>query len=117
MYPQRDNHPYSTKFIYADRQWGEACYANAFDTAGERWKIWQIQKSWTEDPQYAAQQLEFKGDPTRVGTRVERFQSIDVVNLQNNRGTLVPCHDASYPDTELSKVERTPDVTYLTEGR
>ena len=28
------NHPYSNKFIYADRQSGEAYYANAFDQAG-----------------------------------------------------------------------------------
>jgi hypothetical protein len=33
-----DTHPYSTKFIYVDRQSGESFYANAFDKAGELWK-------------------------------------------------------------------------------
>lgn len=117
MYPNRDTHPYSTKFIYIDRESGEAFYANAFDKAGELWKIWQIQKSWTEDPHYAAQQDKFDGDVTPAGTRVVAFQSINVIDLQNDRGTLVPCRGQSYPDTDIQKVKRTHDVNYLTEGR
>ena len=74
-----------------DRQSGEAFYANAFDKAGELWKIWQIQKAWTEDPQYAGNQTTFKGDVTPAGTRVVAFQSINVIDKQNKRGTLVPC--------------------------
>ena len=117
MYPGRANHPYSTKFIYMDRQSTEALYANAFDKAGELWKIWQIQKSWTEDSQYAAQREKFKGDVTNPGTRFLSFQSINVIDKQNNRGTLVPCRGVSYPDTTIKKVKRTHDVNYLTEGR
>ena len=117
MYPGRANHPYSTKFIYMDRQSTEALYANAFDKAGELWKIWQIQKSWTEDSQYAAQREKFKGDVTNPGTRVLSFQSINVIDKQNNRGTLVPCRGVSYPDTTIKKVKRTHDVNYLTEVR
>ena len=117
MYPGRANHTYSTKFIYMDRQSTEALYANAFDKAGELWKIWQIQKSWTEDSQYAAQREKFKGDVTNPGTRVLSFQSINVIDKQNNRGTLVPCRGVSYPDTTIKKVKRTHDVNYLTEGR
>ncbi len=117
MYPGRDNHPYSTKFIYMDRESGEAYYANAFDKAGELWKIWQIQKSWTEDPHYAAQREKFKGAETPPGARVQNFQSINVIDLQNNRGTLVPCRGNSYPDTTINVVKRTHDVNYLTEGR
>ena len=52
-----------------------------------------------------------------AGARVVAFQSINVIDLQNDRGTLVPCRGQSYPDTELSKVKRTHDVNYLTEGR
>ena len=103
--------------VAIDRESGEAYYANAFDKSGELWKIWQIQKSWTEDPHYADQQGTFKGGVTPAGTRVEAFQSINVIDLQNDRGTLVPCRGQSYPDTELSKVKRTHDVNYLTEGR
>ena len=119
MWPGRDSHPYTTKFIYMDRESGEAFYANAFDRGGELWKIWQIQKSWTEDPQYrdAENRKKFGGDETPLGTRVLNFQSINVIDKQNGRGTLVPCRGNSYPDTTIQKVKRTHDVNYLTEGR
>ncbi|MSR15429.1 MAG: DUF1329 domain-containing protein [Gammaproteobacteria bacterium] len=117
MYPQRSGHPYSEKFIYTDRESGESYYANAFDKAGELWKIWQIQKVWTDDPQYAAQQVKFKGEPTAPGTRMQSFQSINVIDLQNDRGTLVPCRGASFPATDINEVKKTHDVNYLTEGR
>ena len=117
MYPQRSTHPYSTKFIYIDRESGEAFYANAFDKGGELWKVWQIQKAWTEDPQFAKQRDTFDGDETPAGARVAAFQSINVVDLQNGRGTLVACRGAAYPDTLLKDVKRSHDVNYLTEGR
>lgn len=116
MYPKRSNHPYSTKFLYIDRESGECYYANAFDKAGELWKVWQIQKSWTEDPQYAEQKA-YKADVTPPGTRMESFQSINVIDLQNGRGTLVPTRGASFPLVELKDVKRTHDVNYLTEGK
>jgi hypothetical protein len=117
MTPTRANHPYSTKFLYTDRQSGECFYANAFDKAGQLWKVWQIQKAWTEDPQYAEGQKKFKANPTLPGTRIASFQSINVVDLQNGRGTLVPCRGASFPNTTLKEAKRTLDVNYLTEGR
>ena len=117
MTPQRSNHPYSTKFLYIDRESGECFYANAFDKAGEVWKVWQIQKAWTEDPQYAEGQKKWKGDKTPAGTRMASFQSINVVDLQNGRGTLVPTRGASFPLTTLKEAKRTHDVNYLTEGR
>jgi len=117
MTPQRSNHPYSTKFLYIDRESGECFYANAFDKAGELWKVWQIQKAWSEDPQYAEGQKKFKGSVTLPGTRIASFQSINVVDLQNGRGTLVPTRGASFPLTTLKEAKRTHDVNYLTEGR
>ena len=117
MTPLRSNHPYSTKFLYIDRESGECFYANAFDKAGELWKVWQIQKAWTEDPQYAEGQKKWKAGETPKGTRIASFQSINVVDLQNNRGTLVPCRGAEAPNKELKDRKRLLDVSYLTEGR
>ena len=117
MTPLRSNHPYSTKFLYIDRESGECYYANAFDKAGELWKVCQIQKAWTEDPQYADGQKKWKGSETPKGTRIESFQSINVVDLQNGRGTLVPTRGAGFPLTTLKEAKRTHDVNYLTEGR
>jgi hypothetical protein len=115
--PKRDNHPYSTKFLYIDRQSGECYYSNAFDRAGKLWKVWQLSKAFTDDPQYQAQTGKFKGVATPPGTRMSSFQSINVVDVQNARGTLVPCRGVGYPNTKIEDVKRVLDVNYLTEGR
>lgn len=114
--PKRDNHPYSTKFLYIDRQSGECAYANAFDRANELWKVWQLSKVWTEDPQYHVKN-HFEANETPAGTNMSSFQSINVIDLQNNRGTLVPCRGVAYPNADIKDVKRVLDVNYLTEGR
>ncbi len=116
--PKRASHPYSVKYMHLDRESGECYYANAFDKAGKLWKVWQLSKAWTDDPQYATRVTgPFKSQPTTPGTRKESFQSINVIDLQNGRGTLVPCRGSSFPDVALQDVKRTHDVNYLTEGR
>lgn len=120
MHTKRGDHPYSTKFLHIDRQSGESYYANAFDRAGKIWKVWQLSKFWTEDPQFAAQQAdEFKADPTPSDMRAQSFQSINVIDLQNDRGTLVACRGVSHPDTTANSaaVKRALDINYLSEGR
>ncbi len=117
QYPKSSNHPYSTKFICVDRQSGESYYANAFDKAGELWKVWQLTKVWSEDPQFDLHAQEFNGQETPEGTNFQVFQSINVVDLQNDRGTLVPTRGISAPRNEFSKIKRLLDVNYLTEGR
>ncbi len=117
QYPTFGNHPYSTKFICVDRQSGESYYANAFDKAGALWKVWQLTKVWSEDPWFAQHGKEFNGEVTPAGTNFQVFQSINVIDLQNNRGTLVPTRGISAPKNEFSKIKRILDVNYLTEGR
>ena len=115
--PKRTNHPYSMKFIHIDRQSGESYYANAFDKAGELWKVWQLTKVWSDDPVVQDRKEVFNKNMTPMGTRFQLFQSINVVDLQNNRGTLVPCRGAEAENTELKDAKRLLDVNYLTEGR
>jgi Protein of unknown function (DUF1329) len=116
--PKRSNHPYSQKFLHVDRNSGECYYANSFDKANNLWKVWQLTKAFTDDPQFKAQATDdFNGVPTPEGLRVSSFQSINVIDLQNNRGTLVPCRGIGNPDTELDDVKKILDVNYLTEGR
>ena len=121
--PKSSAHPYSYKFIHVDRDTGESYYANAFDKAGELWKVWQLTKVWTEDPWV---QLDGKGSPfawkekgqfSAPGTNFQLFQSINVIDLQNNRGTLVPCRGTEAPNQDLRRAKRVLDVNYLTEGR
>jgi hypothetical protein len=123
--PKFAQHPYSKKFIHIDRQSGESYYANSFDKAGELWKVWQLTKVWSDDP--VVQEYDDEAvhgpiynknrTPTPAGTRFQLFQSINVIDLQNNRGTLVPCRGVAADDTELSEAKRLLDVNYLTEGR
>lgn len=116
--PQRSNHPYSLKFLATDRNSGECYYANAFDKGNELWKIWNLTKAFTDDPQYQAQNSkDFNGVETPAGLRVSSFQSINVIDVQNKRGTLVPCRGIGNPNTELDDVKKILDVNYLTEGR
>jgi hypothetical protein len=42
---------------------------------------------------------------------------LDDIDIQNGRGTSVPCFNRNYPFPELKKVKRTMDVNSLTEGR
>ena len=51
-----------------------------------------------------------------VGQRILTFQSINVLDVQNDRGTLVPCYGRGYPDVgSASDIERFYDVSRLEE--
>ncbi len=116
--PKKKSHPYSEKFIHVDRQSGESYYACAFDQAGELWKVWQLTKVWSEDPQIQDAPLgEYNRFETPVGTRFQLFQSINVIDLQNDRGTLVPVRGIAADNTKLKEMKRLLDINYLTEGR
>jgi hypothetical protein len=111
-------HPYSTKFLMIDRDSAECYYSNAYDRSGTLWKLWQLTKVWTDDPWF--QEIEgddFKPPYTAPGVRVSAFHSINVIDKQNDRGTLVPVRGNSYPTTALKDVKRSHDVNRLTEGR
>lgn len=116
--PKSDSHPYSTKFIHIDRESGESYYANSFDKAGELWKVWQLTKVWSEE-EYVQDGSDYAwtGHLTPKGTRFQLFQSINVIDLQNNRGTLVPCRGSEAENTPFRFAKRVLDVNYLTEGR
>ena len=125
--PVSGSHPYKEKFLYLEQSTSMCFYANAYDRGGELWKSWQMSKSWTEDPdfrpiamgQHGAKTTppEIPGQPPGSGVRVPSFQSINVIDHQGDRGTLVPCFGNSYPSPKFTTVKRTMDVNYLTEGR
>ena len=110
-------HPYKEKFLYLEKETTMCFYANAYDNAGELWKTWQMAKNWSEAPNYRSESEDLGGKVTPPGVRVSSFQSINVMDHQNSRATLVPCFGNSYPFPEFRKVKRTMDVNYLTEGR
>ena len=84
----------------------------------ELWKVWQLTKVYSEDPWVqAGSDYAWPGHKTKPGTRFQLFQSINVIDLQNDRGTLVPCRGAEAEDTDFKFAKRVLDVNYLTEGR
>ncbi len=106
MIPTSKSHPYSVKYMMTDRQNAAPYYCNAYDHGNELWKLWQLSATWTND-------AHFEGE----GDSISAFQSINVIDKQNDRGTLVPTTEVSYPQTKISKIKRSHDVNALTEGR
>jgi hypothetical protein len=114
--PHRKENPYSAKIVMMSRINTIPYYSEAYDRAGELWKVWKIPKVWTEDPWFKAKDKAGAKD-TPEGTRMSAFQGIQVVNLQNWRATIIPCRGLSYPRVELEKIKQSHDLNKLTEGR
>jgi hypothetical protein len=112
--PRSATHPYSLKYIFSDRQNHTSYYSAAFDQAGELWKVWQQSRTWSEDQQGLGRE---NMPTTPSGLNINMFQSINVIDLQNGRGTLVPTQNSYYPEDKLSKIKRIMDVNKLTEGK
>ena len=106
------DHPYKRKFIFLNADNMDCLYAEAFDRADELWKVWQLNKIWTEDSEiYPVYAEEHKG------MRVPAFQSIQVIDLQNGRGTIFPVTDPDYRGRKLSYLKKILDVNYLSAGQ
>lgn len=109
-------HPYQRKYIFVDTNMGDCAFAESYDRGDELWKVWQLSKIWSEDEVFYQQHLGTPSEDHR-GLRVAAFQSINVIDLQNGRGTLFPCQGHNYAPQKLSKLKKVLDVNYLSEGR
>lgn len=106
--PKNPRHPYSAVIMLWDTATFEPSYSMAWDKKGKLWKFWQWQKKWSEE------MVEPSIKEMNVGQRVLTFQSVQVLDLQNDRGTLVPCYGRGYPDvTSAAEVEKLYDVSRL----
>ena len=114
--PTLENHPYSSKLLFTDRQNHTCFYAEGFDQGGELWKTWQLDKIWSEDDVWGQGERPGYGEQVR-GLRVTGFQGINVIDHQNGRGTLVPCNNRTYHTNSLAQLKRVLDVNNLSEGR
>ncbi len=80
--PKDPSSPYSAVIDSWDSQNWDTFLMEAWDRAGKLWKVWEFQKKWSET---------FKGDwqePINKGVDTTEFQSIQVIDVQNNRGTI-----------------------------
>ena len=81
----------------------------AFDHKDKLWKVWEFQKKWSES---------FKpGDwmqPINKGAFTTEFQSVQVLDVQNDRGTIwiVP---GGFPNLKGPEAEKLYDINKLEE--
>lgn len=119
MTPKNPGHPYSAKFMMMDRETSGCYYADIYDVQGKLWKVLQQTTSWTED-RYHHEDYDFEikpSAPTPRGVRVTAFQSIQAIDKQNKRATLVPTRGMYYGTSDLQTIKRRYDINTLTEGR
>jgi hypothetical protein len=116
MDPKNDDHPYSKKIIYLDKQTFEAHYSFAFDTKDELWKILIHNKRWSEDHALT-------GDYYQPWEGIERPRdhhiiSDIIVNVQTGTGNRIEFWDRTgMPLASKGKIRRYIDVGRLTKGR
>jgi hypothetical protein len=106
--PKDPRHPYSSVVMFWDAQNWDAWLSFAWDKKGKLWKAWEFQKKWSETfeaPALAA---------INKGTNNTNFQSIQVLDLQNDRGTIWIC-PGGYPTVDPKKVAALYDINKLEE--
>jgi hypothetical protein len=77
-----ERHPYKSVVEDWDSQNYDAWTMEAFDHKDKLWKVWEFQKKWSES---------FKGDwqeAINKGAYSTEFQSVQVLDVQNDRGTI-----------------------------
>jgi hypothetical protein len=116
MDPKNDDHPYSKKIIYLDKQTLTAHYSFAFDTKEELWKVIVHNKRWSEDHSLTGDYY-----PPWEGIERPRDQHIVadiIVNVQTGTGNRIEFWDRSgNAFATKGKIRRYIDVGRLTKGR
>jgi hypothetical protein len=79
----------------------------AFDHSPKLWKIFQFTKVWSEDFKDPALQRINKG------AKATDFQTIAVMDLQNNRATLNPIYGLGFPNVTAQHVAKLYDISSL----
>ncbi len=104
--PKDPRHPYSSVVMLWDAQNYDAWLSFAWDRKGKLWKAWEFQKKWSETYELPALAAINKGTDTT------NFQSVQVLDLQNDRGTIWEC-PGGYPTVDPKKVASLYDINKL----
>ena len=120
--PKNDDHPYSRKDIYIDKQATEPLYSFAYDRKKELWKIIWHNKRWSEDWHQGDERA--KGGDWYPGwegveePRDLRIVSDIIVNVQTGTGNRIEYWDSNgQPLRSRGKVRRYIDIGRLNKGR
>jgi hypothetical protein len=112
--PRNEDHPYSYKDIYVDKNTMEPLYSFAYDRKNELWKIIWHNHRWSEDPGYS----EYAGWENVPSPRDLTVVSDIIVNVQTGTGNRIEFWDAGGKAIgNKAQVRRYIDVGRLTRGR
>ena len=102
-----ERHPYKSVVEDWDSQNYDAWLMEAFDHKDKLWKVWEFQKKWSES--FQPGQWEY---PINKGAYSTEFQSVQVLDVQNDRGTIwiVP---GGFPNLKGPEAERLYDINKL----
>ena len=116
MVPKNEDHPYSRKLIWLDRQTLAPLYSFAFDRKEELWKIIWHNHRWSED--HGLTGAWYKGWEGVPEPRQVLVVSDIIVNVQTGTGNRIEFWDAQgNAFASLGQVRRYIDVGRLTRGR
>jgi len=116
MTPKNQDHPYSYKDIYIDRDTFEPHYSFAYDQKDELWKIIWHAKRWSEDESLSGEWYE--GWEGVDEPRDYRVVADIIVNVQTGTGNRIEFFDATgVPMSSKAKIRRYIDTGRLTMGR
>jgi hypothetical protein len=112
--PRNEDHPYSYKDIYVDKNTMEPLYSFAYDRKNELWKIIWHNHRWSEDPGYS----EYAGWENVPSPRDLTVVSDIIVNVQTGTGNRIEFWNRTgTPLSSLGRVRRLIDAGRLTRGR
>jgi hypothetical protein len=100
--------PYSEAINFWDAQNMDAWWEVAFDRKGKLWKIWEYPKKWSET---------YTGDWSEInkGVHTTTFTGVPVMDIQNNRGTIIIGYGVGYPTPTTEQVSNLYDINKLEE--
>jgi hypothetical protein len=116
MKPRNDDHPYSRKDIYIDRQTLQPLYSFAYDQKEELWKIIYHNHRWSQDESLSGAWFEpwdEVAEPRVVGVVADT-----IINVQTGTGNRIEFWDAAGKRIgNKAQIRRYIDVGRLTRGR
>jgi hypothetical protein len=120
--PKNDDHPYSRKDIWIDKQTFKPLYSFAYDRKKELWKIIWHNHRWSEDWKTGDPKAKdghwYKGWESVEDPRDNRVISDMIINVQTGTGNRIEFYDShGSPLPSKGKIRRYIDIGRLNKGR
>jgi hypothetical protein len=118
MVPRDEDHPYSRKEIWIDRQTMQPLYSFAYDRTGALWKIIHHDHRWSEDDLGEVKaRVWYPGWENVPEPRDLRVVSDSILNVQTGTGNRLDFWDSQGSAPALRELRRYIDVQRLRRGR